>query len=333
MKSWRYTNRTSANGQIVEKSTTPVTQAYNEQVKKFRRENGSAATIPIFDTIKSSLYTTRAMIHPKLPKSLSSLIIPPHMTRTSLEENFLFCNNPAPYSVLGFSSPTALQILSDNPHWNADGTFRTSPKLFYQSYSIHTWDEFSMKSVVYAELPNKEEVSYQVLLNALTTYAQQNNISLKPQSVLIDFEMAALNSFSKTFPTAVIKGCQFHFAQNIWKKVKKYNLVQLAKEEETRRELANILALPLLPPSRIDEAFSNIVENISNISPRFLKLTDYILKTYVENPRFEVDFWNHFDLISVRPRTNNHVAGYHAQLNSQCETHPNLWPWINYIKE
>ncbi|CAF4319009.1 unnamed protein product [Didymodactylos carnosus] len=23
---------------------------------------------------------------------------------------------------------------------------------------------------------------------------------------------------------------------------------------------------------------------------------------------------------------------YHAQLNSQCETHPNLWVWINYIK-
>ncbi|CAF4598096.1 unnamed protein product [Didymodactylos carnosus] len=24
---------------------------------------------------------------------------------------------------------------------------------------------------------------------------------------------------------------------------------------------------------------------------------------------------------------------YQAQLNSQCETHPNLWAWINYIKE
>ncbi|CAF1307255.1 unnamed protein product [Didymodactylos carnosus] len=23
---------------------------------------------------------------------------------------------------------------------------------------------------------------------------------------------------------------------------------------------------------------------------------------------------------------------YHAQLNSQCETIPNLWVWINYIK-
>ncbi|CAF1546148.1 unnamed protein product [Didymodactylos carnosus] len=53
--------------QIVEEPTTPVTQVYNEQVKKFRRENGSAATISIFDTIKSSLYTTRAMIHLNCP--------------------------------------------------------------------------------------------------------------------------------------------------------------------------------------------------------------------------------------------------------------------------
>ncbi|CAF1531519.1 unnamed protein product, partial [Didymodactylos carnosus] len=38
-----------------------------------------------------------------------------------------------------FSSPTSLQILSTNPHWNADGPFRMSPKLFYQnSYGIHT---------------------------------------------------------------------------------------------------------------------------------------------------------------------------------------------------
>ncbi|CAF0844282.1 unnamed protein product [Didymodactylos carnosus] len=90
------------NRQIVEEQTTLVAQVYNEQVKKFRSEHGSADTIPIFGTIKSSLYTTRAMIHPKLPKSLS-LIIPPHMTRTSLDETFLFCNNPASYSALGFS--------------------------------------------------------------------------------------------------------------------------------------------------------------------------------------------------------------------------------------
>ena len=32
-------------------------------------------------------------------------------------------------------------------------------------------------------------------------------------------------------------------------------------------------------------------------------------------------------------RTNNHVEGYHGQLNSHCQTHPNLWTWIKYIQE
>ncbi|CAF1001947.1 unnamed protein product [Didymodactylos carnosus] len=78
------------------------------------------------------------------------------------------CEVEAISVVLGLLSSTSLQILSDNPHWNADGTFRTSPKLFYQNYGIRTWDEFSTQSVVYTILLNKEEVSYQVLLNALT---------------------------------------------------------------------------------------------------------------------------------------------------------------------
>jgi hypothetical protein len=64
-----------------------------------------------------------------------------------------------------------------------------------------------------------------------------------------------------------------------------------------------------------------------------MKLTDYILTTYIEEASFPRFFWNFFDLIGVRPKTNNHVEGYNGQLNSHCPTHPNLGSWIKYIQE
>ena len=104
--------------------------------------------------------------------------------------------------------------------WNADGTFRTAPKLFLQSYTIHAHNEFSMKPVVFAALPDKSEDTYLILLQSLNIYAEKNNIILSPTSILIDFELSAYNAFKKTFPKANILFCHFHFAKNIMKHLK-----------------------------------------------------------------------------------------------------------------
>ncbi|CAF5027825.1 unnamed protein product [Rotaria sp. Silwood1] len=317
---------------IEEEPTAPVSLLYDQQVKKFRRENGTAAEVPVFDRIKSSLYEYRSSKQPPIPKTLASIDVPYSLTRTLMGQNFLFCNNNL-LSILGFASPMAIQLLGANPHWSSDGTFRTAPKLFYQSYSIHIWDDYTMKPVVYAALLNKNINTYDIFLSELTAYAKTNGISLLPKSILIDFEMAAYNAFSKNFPTSKIKGCQFHFGQNIWRQIKKKGLITHSKGVEARRQIANILMLPLLPPQEINTAFGDIIEEISNVHQNFLKLTDYILRTYIEDALFSPSFWNLFDLIGIRPKTNNHVEGYHGQLNSHCQTHPNLWAWIRYIQE
>jgi len=57
--------------------------------------------------------------------------------------------------------------------------------------------------------------------------------------------------------------------------------------------------LLLLPPEEINTAFCNIIEELSNLNNKFLKLTDYILPTYIENALFPPSFWNLFDLIGV----------------------------------
>ncbi|CAF4328575.1 unnamed protein product [Rotaria sp. Silwood2] len=302
----------------------PVTKLYEDEVKRF-----VTGPVPVFDAWKSTLYSVRKTILPPTPKSLSSIIIPEDMCYNNDKQEFLFCNSPEPHKVIAFASEQALKLLSINPHWNGDGTFRTSSALFSQSYYLHVWDEFSMKPIVYSCCQDKSEECYHELLKSLLTYATKKNIILNPSSILIDFEQGMINAINDIFPQASVKGCHFHFAQNIWKKVKKYNLVKLSKEENIRRQIANIIALPLIPTNEINNSMEKIIDELCNYDSKLDKLTDYVIKNYVEDARFSVQMWNHFDNIGVRPRTNNHLEGYHQQLNARVRTNPDLWTWIN----
>ena len=122
---------------IEEEPTAPVSLLYNQQVKKFRPENGSATATPVFTSVKFSLYEYRSSKQSPAPKTLEPIDVPYSLTRTLMSQNFLFCNNILVHA-LGFASPTTIQFLGANLHWNSDGTFRTAPRPFYQSYSIHT---------------------------------------------------------------------------------------------------------------------------------------------------------------------------------------------------
>ena len=189
-----------------------------------------------------------------------------------------------------------------------------------------------MKPIIYSCCEDKSEEDYPVLLESLRTYAAKKNIVLNPSTILIDFEQTMVNAINNAFPQALVKGCHFHFAQNVWKKVKKYGLVTLAKEENIRHQIGNIIALPLVPPNQVNNCMEGIIDELSNYDSKLLKLTDYIIKYYVEDSRFPISMWNHFDTIGERPRTNNHLEDYHRQLNARVQTNPDLWTWINEIK-
>ncbi|CAF1550466.1 unnamed protein product, partial [Rotaria sordida] len=75
---------TSIKRKIEEEPTAPVSLLYDQQVKKFRKENGSAAAVPVFDRIKSSLYEYRSSQHPPIPKSLSTIDVPERLTTFAL---------------------------------------------------------------------------------------------------------------------------------------------------------------------------------------------------------------------------------------------------------
>ena len=114
-------------------------------------------------------------------------MIPEDMHYNNTKQEFLFCNSSTPNKVIAFASDQGLELLSRNPHWNGDGSFRTSPALFTQSYYIHVWDEFSMKPIIYSCCENKSGKCYHELLQSLLTHATKKNISLNPSSLTMYF--------------------------------------------------------------------------------------------------------------------------------------------------
>ena len=71
--------------------------------------------------------------------------------------------------------------------WLADGTFKLSPQVFYQIYSIHVelWG-FALPYIVIALiglLPNKTEKTYERMVTMLCECCQ-----FAPSKILIDFE-------------------------------------------------------------------------------------------------------------------------------------------------
>ena len=77
-----------------------------------------------------------------------------------------------------------------------------------------------------------------------------------------------------------------------------------------------MVSLPMVPQ---DDCMEQIIVELRNVNSKSDKLTDYILNNYVEDASFVFHIWNHFDSIGEGPRTNNHLEGYHRQLNARIQ--------------
>ena len=77
------------------------------------------------------------------------------------------------------------------------------------------------------------------------------------------------------------------------------------ENEDINQEIANILALPLIPPEQIIATFEYSSAILQSYNTDFEPFINYIKKTYIINPRFNSINWNHYSSLCNRPRTNN----------------------------
>ncbi len=161
--------------------------------------NAASGQLPSVPSMKKTIRRTRHGIQAPAPNplNLTELTIPHDYSITLNGTPFLLHDSGNTLDrILIFSTNRNLDLMSQCSHWFADGTFKASPPLFPQVYTIHAVKYSNVIPTVVVLMPNKSEATYTRVLNALKNL----NGNLNPTSIMTDFEQAAIKAFRKAFP-------------------------------------------------------------------------------------------------------------------------------------
>ncbi|XP_068234292.1 uncharacterized protein [Palaemon carinicauda] len=214
-----------------------------------------AGQLPISQYLKRNLQNARnvAAQVPANPVSLLELSIPPKYRITHPHQQFLlFDNDDGSDRIIIFSTRKNLQVLSSASYWYADGTFKITPPLFHQLYSIHGNVNDDVLPLVFILMANKTEESYNKLLSELKGLEP----TLSPSKIMTDFEPAAINAFKAAFPNSDKKGCFFHFPQGLFRSIQSNGLQQLYESDaEFALKMRMIAAIAFVPVANVVTSF------------------------------------------------------------------------------
>jgi hypothetical protein len=254
-------------------------------------------------------------------------------------EDFIILDQHNP-RYLAFGTLHALKMLCESDHIFLDGTFKSCPSPFAQLYSIHTHSSVLKGTLplLYTLLPNKTKDVYTSFFNELRTAAVKNDLVLNPRYVTVDFEQGAIRSLKTVFPNASVKGCNFHYNQCIFKKIQSLGLQSdyyNSSDDDPGSVKALVQqtgALAFMPPSKIDELWSTIMDQFEHLA-RSQDFFDYYTDTWIdEGCLFPRGLWNYYDFSGAR--TNNGLEGWHHRLNSNVATStPNIYVVIDEFKK
>lgn len=89
-------------------------------------------------------------------------------------------------------------MMSQCHHWYCDGTFKTTPPLFTQIYTIHAVKYNNVIPTVFVLMSERSTNSYVRALSQVKNL----QVNLNPVSIMTHFEHAALLALRRVFPEA-----------------------------------------------------------------------------------------------------------------------------------
>ena len=305
-----------------------------------------AARLPAVKSMRRNTQRQRNAAHNNaaaVPQTRAALPnpLPQEYTVTNAGGPFLRWDSGDQDRILLFGSQEKLNALRNNSEWFMDGTFDSVPLIYTQLVTIHALVDGVCIPCVYALLPDKTQATYTSLCRELRNININGNIQpLQPRTILIDFELAVKNALEAVFPGVIVKGCFFHFSQNIWRKIQANGLQGRYQQEPAFVEdVGKIAALAFVPEADVQRYF-NILNQ--NIDPALDVIMDYIEEYYLgmfrrgqfRRPRFPYSWWGVYDRVQDHlPRTNNAVEGWHNSFNAHVGSHhANIWKLIGVLK-
>ena len=162
-------------------------------------------TLPNLESLSRTVQRSRAAAAGATsgPEAATSLayVLPPTCMQTMRGEDFVLYDGTTDKNcrIIAFSTWRNMHCLSVYSDWICDGTFFVAPKLFSQSYTIHSVIDNQCIPMVYILTGDMKCDTYMHILNVIR-YFFDKQCPVDHGTVLIDFEKAVMNAFLATLP-------------------------------------------------------------------------------------------------------------------------------------
>jgi hypothetical protein len=289
----------------------------------------------------------RKQVHaaPADPTDLTSLAIPDsyksYEWAPGRTEQFLLVDTGAgPGRILIFGREGNMTWCGEVQALYLDGTFKQAPPLFHQIYVVLAERNGFVFPLLYALLPNKRRQTYQILFQTIA----QKWPTLQPNSLSVDFEIAAFQEAQSAFPNAQVFGCLFHLMRNMKKKLADEQLLgRYNTDAEFALQARMIVATAFVPINSIDAALDVLNDGQTGLDPLLQPVLDWLEDNYVgrlhrngtrRNPIFPSRMWSMYErTVNGHDRTNNHAEAANRRLQSVLQMdHPFIWKFIDGLR-
>ena len=314
-----------------EEDDRPLRQIFNEVC---RSADADTAQSIGFAEMENVMYKRRRIAQPALPMSPTDADNVIRSSRYMHLAGSDFYRGVADAAENGtalvFASSTQLEVLQSATDVYFDATFKVVPTLYYQLLTVFVPYGDSAFPVFFALMSRKTEALYEKVFENMKHLAPQ----FAPSSAMADFEEASVNAFRQVFGDVAVKGCWFHYAQSVTKRVQKLGLKDAYVSDDDVKDIVRCLfGLPLLPAGEIRDACDDLKRAVNADSHFASKLHDllrYIGRQWIEKRSIGPD---RLCVRDNRNRTNNILESFHAALRRRIQvTHPNLFTFLGHLQ-
>ena len=169
---------------------------------------------------------------PLLPNNAGSIEFPEHWKHLCGDiekELFLlihvnFIHDSVQHTVIVFGTEANFRRLCGSETWYMDGTFKSSPALFKQVFTIHYIFANRAFPALYCLLTGKAQPVYTKLFQEIRNLAAHFNVNIVTRKVMSDYETAIRQSILSVWNNFTVEGCLFHYTKCLRDKINSLGL-------------------------------------------------------------------------------------------------------------
>ena len=247
------------------------------------------------------------------------------------KEDFINPKNNKLEKILFFGTKFQLNLLGESEELYIDGTFKMSPKNYYQILNV--WGYLKRKKIyvplIHILMTSKTYTAYNHVFNAMLLLLNDNNIeyNFKKKIITTDYERALRTSIKDIIKPKALNGCYFHFVKALWKKCREYGLTCKKLREDSILLVFCLKIYPYIHNNKRNSYLEKLKSFINGKDPRYGKMVKYFTKNWFNNKSYN---FNRISKDNFKRRTNNIVESFHRTLNKII---PHYHPKISFLAD